>query len=323
MNRKFVLSAMFLFAGFGSAQAQINILNAKSPEQIGVKSEEQKLLENDNPLPYGYVNESRDVLFGKMVWEVIDLEQRANFPLYYPIEDNLGSERRSLFNVLISGIENGEITEIYDDSYFRRKKTLEEIQSSFEAAKLNPIGEELQIQWAGSPEYSTYFGDDLTAKLKEDGILTEEHFMVERIKSNDVLQYRIRGYWYFDARQGEMKYRLLGIAPLAPSALDKVNESLGKSGKAEAVELFWVYFPDARNTLHKALAFNGKNSASPFNFDHLLNSRRFNGYIYQEENVYGDRKIEEYMRDNAQLQLLESERIKEKIRNFEQDMWSY
>ena len=29
------------------------------------------------------------------------------------------------------------------------------------------------------------------------------------------------------------------------------------------------------------------------------------------------------MKDNAQNQLLESERVKEKIRNFESDMWNY
>jgi hypothetical protein len=61
----------------------------------------------------------------------------------------------------------------------------------------------------------------------------------------------------------------------------------------------------------------------PFSFDRLLNSRRFNAVIYQEENVYGDRRIDKYMKDNAQNQLLESERVKSKIRDFEQDMWSY
>jgi hypothetical protein len=60
-----------------------------------------------------------------------------------------------------------------------------------------------------------------------------------------------------------------------------------------------------------------------FTFDHLLNARRFSGVIYQEENVYGDRLIKDYMKENAQMQLLESERVKEKIRDFEQDMWNY
>lgn len=61
----------------------------------------------------------------------------------------------------------------------------------------------------------------------------------------------------------------------------------------------------------------------PFSFDHVLNSRRFSGVIYLEENVYGDREIKDYMKENSQMQLLESERVKEKIRNFELDMWNY
>lgn len=69
--------------------------------------------------------------------------------------------------------------------------------------------------------------------------------------------------------------------------------------------------------------FNDKNSAMPVSFDHLLNARHFNGVIYREENVFGDRLIKDYMKDNAQNQLLESARVKEKIRDFESDMWNY
>ena len=93
--------------------------------------------------------------------------------------------------------------------------------------------------------------------------------------------------------------------------------------KPDYVELFWVFYPDARNSLHKALAFNDKNTSKPISFDHLINSRRFSGYIYKEDNVYQDREINGYISENALMQLLESQRIKEKIRNLEQDMWSY
>ncbi len=89
------------------------------------------------------------------------------------------------------------------------------------------------------------------------------------------------------------------------------------------IELFWIFFPAAREVLHEAKAFNDVNSAMPVSFDQILNSRRFNSVIYKEENVYGDRSIADYMKDNAQNQLLESERVKEKIRDFESDMWNY
>ena len=116
-----------------------------------------------------------------------------------------------------------------------------------------------------------------------------------------------------------MKYRILGICPMAVDALTKLRQG----AEAEPIELFWVFYPGARDVLHKAKAFNERNSALPITFDHLLNSRRFSSTIVKEENVYGDRLIEDYMKDNSQMQLLEAERIKDKIRNFEQDMWNY
>jgi gliding motility associated protien GldN len=94
-----------------------------------------------------------------------------------------------------------------------------------------------------------------------------------------------------------LKYRLLGICPVSPEARDIGNEN------PDVIELFWVYFPAIRDQLHEAKAFNDRNSAQPITFDHLLNSRRFNGVIYKEENVYGDRQISDYEKDNAQMQL--------------------
>ena len=87
--------------------------------------------------------------------------------------------------------------------------------------------------------------------------------------------------------------------------------------------MFWVFYPEARDVLSQAYAFNEKNMSKPFSFDRLINSRRFSGTIYKEANVYQDRDIRDYISKNALMQLLESDRIKEKIRNKEQDMWSY
>ena len=53
--------------------AQANILNAKIPEEIGVKTEQQLLMDNDEPLEYGYVDDT-DLLFSKMTLEKIVLD---------------------------------------------------------------------------------------------------------------------------------------------------------------------------------------------------------------------------------------------------------
>jgi len=322
LSKYFIAVALLAVVG---VQAQANLLNAKTPAEIGKKTAAQLNSDNDKPLPYGYVHD-RDIMMGKMIWEIIDLDERVNFPLYYPIDtNNIGSDRRSLFDVILKNIKNGRITEVYADSYFNIKKTLKEMQSSFKHRDTLPAGfDEI------NNNYEAYYPKPKTTKVKgKDGKFTtqtvtppakelDKQFINEReLAAIDISGYKIKGYWYFDKRQGELKYRLLGICPVAPEARD-----IGKDN-ADVIELFWIYYPSIRDVLHESKAFNNRNSAMPISFDHLLNSRRFSGVIFKEENVYGDREVQDYMKDNAQLQLLESERVKEKIRDFESDMWNY
>ena len=287
----------------GASFAQSNLLNAKTPDQIGKKTEAQLKSDNDKPLPYGYVHD-RDVLMGKKVWEIIDLDERINFPMSFPIEENLGPDRKPLYEVLTAGIKDGRLTEVYDDSYFTTKKTLKDIEASLY---------KIDTTDGGKDEMKS----DIKAYRSGKKTISPEYINKTEVKAIDVSGYKVVGYWYFDNRQGELKYRMLGICPVVPDVYTMDKE------EKDYIDLFWVYFPSARDLLHESKAFNDKNSAMPITFDHLLNSRRFNAVIYQEENVMGDRKIEDYMKDNAQSQLLESERVKDKIRNFEQDMWNY
>jgi len=296
MNARNFLIVLICITGSLVSFAQSNLLNAKFPEEIGMKSADQRIADNDQPLEYGYVDD-RDILMGKMTWEIIDLSERINFPLYFPVDTaNIGPDRRSLYDVLTKAIRNGDITDVYSDSYFNTKKSYKDIQASLTRIDTTDAGrEQINAGQQISPEY--IIKQDLTAQ--------------------DVSQYKIKGYWYFDKRQGELKYRLLGICPVTPDVFTM------NSDEKDYIELFWVFFPSARYVLNEAKSYNDRNSAISISFDQILNSRRFNAVIYQEDNVYGDRSIASYMKDNAQNQLLESERVKEKIRNFESDMWSY
>jgi len=288
------LSSTFTFA-------QSNLLNAKTPDQIGKKSAAEISADNDKPLPYGYVHD-RDILMGKRTWEIIDLDERVNFPLYFPVDGDVitSVDRKPLYTVLVSAIKEGKITEVFDSSYFTTKKTLKDIESSLFKIDTSDVGRD-------------QMNEDIEAYRKGKKQISEEYIRKTEIQAYNVDSYKVAGYWYFDKRQGELKYRLLGICPMVPDVYEMDNPN------PEMIELFWVYFPASRDVLHAAKAFNDRNSAMAFTFDHLLNARRFNGVIYQEENVYGDRLIKDYMKENAQMQLLESERVKEKIRDFEQD----
>ena len=102
-----------------------------------------------------------------------------------------------------------------------------------------------------------------------------------------------------------------------------LNNESAEDPEKEYTPMFWVFYPETREVLSKAYAFNRKNMSKPLSFDRLINSRRFSGTIFKEANVYQDRYIRDYISKNALMQLLESDRIKEKIRNREHDMWSY
>ena len=130
------LSSTFTFA-------QSNLLNAKTPDQIGKKTDAELSADNDKPLPYGYVHD-RDILMGKRMWEIIDLDERVNFPLYFPVDGDVMSspDRRPLYNVLVSAIKEGTITEVYDSSYFTTKKTMKEIEASLFTIDTSDVGRE-------------------------------------------------------------------------------------------------------------------------------------------------------------------------------------
>jgi gliding motility associated protien GldN len=291
------LFALLFLSGSLSIFAQANLLNAKVPQQVGVLNEQQIAANDELPIAYGYVDD-RDVLWSKTIWEVIDLDERVNFPYYYPTDTlNLGPDRRSLFDVLKKSLSKDQITEAYKSSYFQEKLSYKEIQERLVSIDTTDAGYE---------------------QFNADGFVDPQFIERRRITAAEIRQYKIKGTWYFDKRLGELKYRLLGLCPVAPDVALKTE----KGEEEDLVELFWLWFPDARMSLNKSKVFNTRNSSQPITYDHMLNSRRFNSIIYKEENVYEDREVKDYIYEDALRSLLESEKIKSVIRDFEQDMWN-
>jgi gliding motility associated protien GldN len=343
---------------------QANLLNAKTPKEIGVKTADQIKYDNTKPLDYGYIDD-RDVMFGKRVWEFIDIDQRVNFPLYYPVKPLM--DRKPLFDVLREYVQSGQKNKVnikdycFQDDYFSLPLDASEAESKFNDFRLTKEGDEnvtknfnpTKIDPAVDPAKFR----ELCLKLIADKKLKEgPDYKTAELNAVDLKGFKIQGYWYFNKRLAELKYRLIAIAPVASSAKSIVDATIGqqeiedeytqiiasqgslltpqqeedKKGKLKIYEemsapdvLFWIYYPAIRETLKSNPTFNDRNSSKPINFDDLLISRHFDAVVYKEENVQGDRLIEKYKPNNALEQLLEAERVKDKIRDFEHDMWNY
>ena len=133
------------------------------------------------------------------------------------------------------------------------------------------------------------------------------------INFEDVKRFRIKEVWYFDENTSTMNVRILGLAPLIEVYDDNDNFKFERP-------LFWVYYPECRELFAKQQVFNSFNDRALMTWDDLFEMRMFSSYIYKESNVRNDR-IQEYA--TGVDKLLEADKIKKELLNFEHDLWSY
>jgi gliding motility associated protien GldN len=233
-----------------------------------------------------------DVLWARRMWQMIDLRQKMNQDLYYPIDEIAG--RKSLFDVIRYGLnEEGSLTAYglgptQDDDEFRYPMEKDILDSI-----LNPV--------------VIRYTEDLETGEKK------EVRSVEPISSADVVAYELKEDWLFDKQRSERYVRIIGIAPVVL----KRNEAGEVKGTKE---LFWLYYPECRYIFNNYDVFNSHNNAQQMTFDQLFQLRRFSSYIIKEDNVY-DRSIDTYAKGVDAL--LESERIKNDLFIMEHDLWHY
>ena len=303
---------MILVSGLAFSQT---ILNAKSPEEFRRLREENQTKVGDSvistkvePVKYGYIDE-KDILKSLVVWEIIDLNDKVNQPIYRN-SDGLVNQNKSLFQVLYDAIMAGKITEVYDDEMFETKIDPSQIADRVRFESLSDAGID-KINEQGKP---------LTEEQKKEYIDTFE------VKSENVKLIKVKGMWYIDKRDSQMKYRLLGIAAMGqdPTTMGQVGpDGMPIVSDDSYIDLFWIFYPDAREILANSVVFNSSNLSSDITFDDILNARRFSSIIYKSGSGLGNGVISDYIPRDADDQLEEHERIEEQILKMENDLWNY
>lgn len=311
--KKYISSLLVLVSGFVFSQT---ILNASSPEEFRRMRDENKQKVGDTvidktvkPLEYGFVDD-KDILKSMFVWEIIDMNDKINQPFYFDNPDGLlSSPTRSLYQLLLDAAISGKIAEVYDDENFVTKLTPEGIQKRLESVRISDAAIDILNT-----------GRQLTEEEKK------QYTDIFKTTTDKVKVLKIMGMWFIDKRDGQMKYRPLGLAAMGPDPA--VQGRTGPNGEPlagadELIDLFWIYYPTARDVLANNYVFNKKNSAADLSFDDLINARRFSSIIYKSSSGLGDGTIKDYIPRNAEEQLEESDRIKEQILEMENEMWNY
>ncbi|MBB4080141.1 gliding motility associated protein GldN [Lewinella aquimaris] len=224
-----------------------------------------------------------DIMWKRRIWRIIDVKEKINLPFINP--------QRPLISILLEAAQSGDLR-VFD-----------------------PIGGDNFSMVMDQKTLTNMAGGVDSVRVVNPETYEEEIVLEERIfDPTSVLRYRIQEMWFFDKESSTMKVRILGIAPM-------IQETTENAGRTIERPMFWVYYPEARQLLANESAFAYGNDAANRSWEDVFEYRFFNSYITKASNVL-DQRIDRPERSGRE-QLIESERIKQEIFNYEQDLWSY
>jgi gliding motility associated protien GldN len=258
---------------------------------------ERNLVKDRTPLAYENLRED-DAVYREKVWREIDTREKINLPFRYSASEDNGNQRfiSILFKAIQDGPDNGGVTVFAPiDDRFTTPMTVGEVAEKISGGTIKvPIYDSL-------------------------GNVTGYKETAAEVNLDSFYKFRIKEEVIFDKESSRLFWRILGIAPVK-DIITSAGVDLGES------ELFWVYYPDMRPIFAKYEVYNGKNFGARMSWEELFESRMFYGRIIKStlDNPWDQKLAEQQGLKNSRiLQLLEGESIKEKIFDYEQNLWSY
>ena len=256
---------------------------------------DKSFINERTPLPYEHLRWD-DALYTERVWRELDMREKMNQPFRYRAEDDNGDQR--FISILLRAVRTGEVTAFSADD--------DRFTTPLSTGKIDSI-----LSGGGADTTAVRDVNDPDRIVKY--VVTRNEF-----NPDNVMKFRIKEEWIFDREASRMFVRILGIAPLKTSYNPVTGAERGQ------VVMFWVYYPDLRPTLAKYEVYNPKNMGTGrMTWEELFESRMFSSYIVKStiDNPF-NKNIRNVIKDPI-LALLEGENLKERIFNYEQDLWSY
>ncbi len=237
-------------------------------------------------VPWPYLREA-DVMYSRRIERIIDTREKINLPLKWP--------KNPLYNIIYTAVtEKATLIAYKNDS-------LSSLYTPEDVLKLGSYDKNIQV-----------FPDPNDPYYSIDSMIPV-HFKPEEIR-----KYKLIEEWIFDRNTSEMYVRILAIAPMYRPVAGSTGIELAEQ------PMFYIKYNEARPIFVNEELFNRFNDAGRLTVDDFFEQRLFNSYIVKESNEYdlAIRDFDEYKVDPYEA-LLKGEEIKNKLFEFEHDLWEY
>ena len=284
-----VLSAFaFSFSAFAQSSTTNDFFNefGEIPSNLPTSYEMEDLtpIEFVNPRP-------DDIYWQKVVYRVLDLREKMNYPLYYPEDPKNG--RESMFSIIFKLINEKKVPAFRFD--YASEKFSKDNMIDFEEEILKKF--------------------EIIYKTKVNKTTKEKTFEIEDadIPNREVIKYYMKEVWFFDKHSSTFNVKIISICPVLVT-----DRGVG----IQSFPLCWIPFDNLRPFfVQREVMITDKNNGARMSYDDLFIKRRFASTLYKESNIQ-NRMILDY---NATPEDVKREqmRIKTDIINQEQDLWEY
>jgi gliding motility associated protien GldN len=291
-----LVSFSFLFAQNDDTQL---------PTPLTVPWEIIEVDEYPGVVPYPVVKQN-DVMWSVTIWRELDLREKRNHGLYFPTEPQ--GIYRSLGKVIFDAIdmdnpENLDALSVYEDEFCTKIIERSEVKNAL----------------ANNKRIARYDPDT--------GEFIEMIDVPDPFTISQIMYYRLKEVWFFDKNRGELNVRILTIEPFFEYDKDDGGNSMGDEDEVFSLKskrrLGVIKYDELRPYLAQQLYYLPQNSAVQVTFDDVLTWKRyFASYIIAEGNIHNNREIQDYI-SNPRDQRIESEKIMNRIRTFESELWEY
>ena len=260
-----------------------------------------------------------DIEWSRIVYRVIDMREKQNNQLYFPITPN--EKYKSLFRLILEATVNGGLKAYEKKDFdiqprYDLQLTNDRLVETFQIADYDSINNSVRKTaliekdpLTNMPVISSYAYPDFASK--------QTKFLVQEIV-------------FFNKHYSRMYTKIIGIAPIyiynETNVTNMFMLGLNKSGEGiwnffQSSVLCWYLFDELRPFLAKQYIIPNGNETQRLTYDEFFAQKLFYSYLLGDGNMLDKMLLQTY--NDPESIRREQKRIETELLNVEQDLWEY